>query len=219
MHTKAGLDLNISPCTMESFYRACARILVKIVYKTEFSGFEKIPDNGPAILIANHASYMDGVIIQAACKRPVRFLIDHFIYNLPGVNYFMKLNRGIPILAKKESVEHAFDEISKGLESGDLIGIFPEGQLTYTGHLGRFKPGIEWIIDRDPVPVYPIIIVGLWDSMFSRKYRKSRFRWFPRSFRRKIVAICGDPIHPGNLHVNHLQRTLLGMLVAAEKKY
>ncbi len=203
----------------EVFYRSCARMLIKLTYKTEFIGFEKIPQNGPAILIANHSSYMDGVIIQAACKRPVRFLIDYFIYNLPVVNYFMRHNRGIPILAKKESVEQAFDEISHGLENGDLIGIFPEGQLTYTGHLGRFKPGIEWIIDRDPVPVYPIVIVGMWDSMFSRKYRHSRTRWMPRSFRRKIVAICGDPIHPGELQVNYLQRIVLEMLVVAEREY
>ena len=98
------------------------------------------------------------------------------------------------------------------------MGIFPEGQLTYTGHLGRFKPGVEWMVDRDPVPVYPIVITGMWDSMFSRKYRKSKFRWVPRSFRRKIVAICGDPIHPGVMNVNYLQRIVLGMLVAAERE-
>ncbi len=212
--------MKIFPADPEVFYRSCATLLIKLIYKTEFSGFEKIPQNGAAILIANHASYLDGVIIQAACKkRPVRFLIDQFIYNLPVVNYFMRYNRGIPILAKKESVEHALDEISKGLEGGDLVGIFPEGQLTYTGHLGRFKPGIEWIVERDPVPVYPIIIIGMWDSIFSRKYLKSKFKWMPRNYRRKIVAICGDPIHPGSLNVNHLQRTILGMLVSAERDY
>lgn len=204
---------------LEIFYRYCASALMKLTYKVEYSGFEKIPKNGSAILIANHTSYMDGVIIQAVCKRPIRFVIDQYIYNLPGVNYFMQYNRAIPILAKKENVEKALDAISEGLENGDLVGIFPEGQLTYTGHLGRFKPGIEWIVDRDPVPVYPIVIVGLWDSMFSRKYRKSKCRWMPRSFRRKVVVVCGEPIHPGNLHVNHLQRTLLNMLISEEKSY
>lgn len=192
---------------------------MRLTYNTTFVGFDKIPKNGPAIIIANHTSYLDGVIIQAACPRPIRFVIDHYIYNLPVVNYFMHYNRAIPILAKKESVGKALDTISSALDSGDLVGIFPEGQLTYTGILGRFKPGIEWIVDRDPVPVYPIVIIGMWDSMFSRKYRKSSLRWIPRSFRRKVVAICGDPIHPGNLYVNHLQRTVLGMLVAAEKEY
>lgn len=204
---------------LELVYRTLAKALIKLTYHVEHSGFEKIPKNGGAILIANHTSYMDGVIIQAVCKRPVRFVIDQYIYNLPGVNYFMHHNRAIPILAKKENVEKALDEISNGLENGDLIGLFPEGQLTYTGYLGRFKPGIEWIVERDPVPVYPIVIVGLWDSMFSRKYRKSKFRWVPRSFRRKIIVTCGEAIHPGNLHVNHLQRTVLGMLISEEKSY
>lgn len=202
---------------LEYLYRIGARLLIKLTYNTEFIGFDKIPKHGPAIIIANHSSYMDGVIIQAACKRPVRFIIDHYIYNLPVVNYFMRYNRAIPILAKKESVENALDEVSRGLENGDIVGIFPEGQLTYTGHLGRFKPGIEWIVERDPVPIYPVIITGMWNSMFSRKYRKSKFRWFPRSFRKKVITLCGDPIHPGNVSVNHLQRTILGMLVAAER--
>jgi len=136
-----------------SFYRSCVRMLIKLIYNTEFIGFEKILDHGSAILISNHVSYMDGVIIQAACKRPVRFVIDNYIHNLPVVNYFMRYNRAIPILAKKESVERALNNISLGLEDGDIIGLFPEGQLTYTGHLGRFKPGIEWIVERDPVPV------------------------------------------------------------------
>lgn len=204
--------MNLKDLNPEIIFRTIAATIVRLIYKTEYIGFDKIPPHGPALLIANHVSYMDGVIIQAACPRQIRFVIDHYIYSLPGVNYFMRHNRAIPILAKKENVEKALDTISSALENGDLVGLFPEGQLTYTGNLGRFKPGIEWIIDRDPVPVYPIAIIGMWDSMFSRKYRKSNFRWIPRNFRRKVVAICGDPIHPGELHVNHLQRTLLGML-------
>ncbi len=204
----------------EQIYRYGASFITNLIYRPEFIGFDKIPENGPILIIANHISYMDGVLIQVACKkRPIRFVIDEIIYRLPGVNYFMRHNRAIPILAKKESVEKALDDVSKALESGDAVGIFPEGQISYTGSLGRFKPGIEWIIERDPVPVYPIVIIGMWDSILSRKYRKAKFRWFPKNFRRKVVVICGDPIHPGNLHVNHLQRTVLGMLVAAQREY
>lgn len=198
----------------ELFFRTCASIILRATYRIKFVGFDKIPKNGPAILIANHASYMDGVLIQVGCKRQIRYIIDSYIYNIPGVHYFMRYNRAIPILAKKESVEKALDEVSKGLENGDVIGIFPEGQLTYTGYLGRFKPGIEWIVDRDPVPIYPIVIIDMWDSMFSRKYSKSKFRWIPRSFRKKLLLVCGDPIHPGHMDVNYLQRTILSMQVS-----
>ncbi len=203
----------------ERIYRAIASVVIRLIYNTQFIGFEKIPRTGPAIIIANHVSYMDGVVIQAACNRPIRFLIDHYIYKLPAINYFMRYNRAIPILAKKDSVEKALDEISSGLDSGDLVGIFPEGQLTYTGSLGRFKPGIEWIVERDPVPVYPVVIIGMWDSMFSRKYRKSKTRWIPKNFRRRVIAVCGDPIPPSSIQISYLQRIFLGMLVALEKEH
>ena len=181
------------------------------MYNINLHGFEKIPKRGPILLIANHVSYVDGVVIQSALNRPVRFVIDKFIYEMPIVNYFMTINKAIPILAKKESVEEALDKISEGLEAGDAICIFPEGQLTYTGNLGRFKPGIEWIIERDPVPIYPVAIKGLWNSMFSRKYRHSNFRWFPKGVRGKVKLRCGDVIHPGNVRVDHLQRVILNL--------
>ncbi len=203
---------------VEPIFRFIARMLTKTFYKTEFIGFEKIPKTGPVLIIANHVSYMDGLMIQAACNRPVRFMIDQYIYNVPLVNYFMVHNKAIPILAKKESVGQALDTISKGLEAGDVVCIFPEGQLTYTGNLGRFKPGIEWIIERDPVPIYPVAIKGLWNSMFSRKYRKSAFRWFPKGVRGKITVICGDVIHPGNVRVNHLQRVILSLKESLDRK-
>jgi 1-acyl-sn-glycerol-3-phosphate acyltransferase len=196
---------------IDQIYRFLARQMVKIVYKTKFIGFDKIPAHGPVILIANHVSYVDGLIIQSACNRPIRFIIDEFIYRVPLVNYFMRLGRAIPILPRKESVKKALDEVSKGLDRGDIICIFPEGQLTYTGNLGRFKPGIEWMVERDPVPVYPIAIRGLWDSMFSRKYLRSKFPFFPRHFHLKVTVVCGDVIHPKDVTVSHLQQVILNL--------
>ncbi len=199
----------LSGFNAELVFRYCIKMLIPLMYRTTNIGFHHIPKRGPALLIANHVSYVDGVIIQAACKRPVRFVIDKYIYELPGVNYFMRHNKAIPVFPKKEEVVRMLDEISEALEAGDLVCIFPEGQLTYTGNLGRFKPGIEWIIDRDPVPIFPIALKGLWGSVFSRKYLKSRFRWIPKVFRRKVTVTCGDAIHPGDVTVNQLQRRVL----------
>jgi 1-acyl-sn-glycerol-3-phosphate acyltransferase len=201
----------ITAISPEIFFRYIVKILIPIIYRTNNIGFHHIPKRGPALLIANHVSFMDGIVIQAACNRPIRFVIDKYIYELPGVNYFMRHNQAIPVFPKKDEVSRALDEISEALERGDLVCIFPEGQLTYTGNLGRFKPGIEWIIDRDPVPIYPIALKGLWGSIFSRKYLRSRFRWFPKTFRRKVTVICGKEIHPGSVHVNHLQREVLAL--------
>lgn len=193
------------------FYRHGSNRLIRSFYSIKATGFQKIPKRGSALVIANHVSYVDGMVLQACIDRPVRYLIDHYIYRLPVVHYFMKHNRAIPILPKKDSVEQALDALSLGLEGGDLVGLFPEGQLTYTGNLGRFKPGIEWIIERDPVPIYPVAIAGLWDSMFSRKYRNSKTRWFPKGIRGKVFLKCGEVIHPEHVRVGHLQRTILSL--------
>jgi 1-acyl-sn-glycerol-3-phosphate acyltransferase len=194
---------------LEPFYRFLAKGIAYAVYNPKYTGFEKIPDKGPAILISNHVSYADGLIIAARCHRPVRFIIDTHIYNLPLVHYFMVCNRAIPILPTRESVTHALDEVSAGLKAGDLICIFPEGQLTYTGSLGRFKTGVESMIKRNPVPVYPIALTGLWGSVFSRKFLGSWKRLIPKGFTPRVHAVCGDPIAPEDVTVNRLQETVL----------
>ncbi len=180
--------------------------LTSFVYKPRYIDFDKIPANGPAILISNHVSYMDGPIINAGCKRHVRYVIDEDIYNLPLVHFIMSRAQAIPIAPNRKSVERAFDMISDALRDGGIVCIFPEGFLTFTGGLGRFRPGIEWIIKRDPVPVIPIALAGLWGSVFSRQYHGSWRRLLPRRWLRgHVVAKCGNPVDPGHSRVNELQ--------------
>lgn len=219
MNTIAALALQRFNCltprfgksgfALEPFYRFMARMLAIILYNTRYTGFERIPETGPAVLISNHVSYMDGLILASGCSRPIRFVIDEHIYNLPLVHYFMRCNRAIPILPTRESVTSALEAISEGLKAGDLICIFPEGQITYTGGLGRFKTGIESIIRRDPVPVYPIALTGLWGSVFSRKYLGTWRRFIPHFGASRVHAMCGAPIDPIDVSVNRLQETVL----------
>lgn len=198
-----------------AFYQKGARWLAHFLYNTHYYGFEKIPETGAAVLVANHVSYVDGLIIHAGCKRTVHYIIDKDIYELPVVNYFMRLNGSIPIAPKREIVEAAWEQVAKYLDAGELVCIFPEGRLTYTGSLGRFKPGIEAIIKRNPVPVYPIALNGLWGSVFSRKDLRKRFRWFPRAFkRREVRAICGEKILPEDVRINRLQEIVLKLKYA-----
>ena len=194
---------------MEKFYRNIVKFFCILVYAPQYINFDNIPESGAAVIISNHVSYADGLIIASGIKRPVRFVIDAPIYNLPIINYIMRCNRAIPIEPTRDSVITALNEISEGLKAGDIICIFPEGQLTYTGGLGRFKTGIESIIKRDPVPVYPIALSGLWGSMFSRKYLGSLKRFIPKKFSQRISAICGSAIAPELVTVNYLQETVL----------
>ena len=195
---------------LEKFYLAGISVIIKTIYRTKLLGFkEHFPKEGPAIMICNHVSYMDGMILHHATPRKVRFIIDEAIYNAPIVNHFMKVDRAIPIAPTKESVKKALQKVSDGLKAGDIICIFPEGQLTYTGHMIRFKLGIEWIIQKDPVPIIPCALIGLWGSVFSRKYRKEKWKMIPRFFRKRVTVVCGKPIPPEKAKINHLQREVM----------
>ncbi|MDX1974515.1 MAG: 1-acyl-sn-glycerol-3-phosphate acyltransferase [Rickettsiales bacterium] len=191
-------------------YRRIIYSLTRGVYKPRYLGLENIPEHGGALLICNHVSYMDGPIISAGIKRHVRFIIEEDIYNQPGVKYFMSMDRAIPIAPNRKAIERAMDAISEGLKAGDLICIFPEGYLTFTGGLGRFKPGIEWMLKRDPVPVIPMALSGLWGSIFSRRDIKHWYRWLPhRWVRGRITLICGPAIPPDQVNINQLQDMVL----------
>ncbi len=214
---KGKISFYLSPV-----YREVLHWLTRFVYRPRYIGFENIPATGAAILICNHVSYMDGPILDAGCKRHIRYIIDDEIYRLPGVHYLMKLANAIPIAPNRKSVEAALDAISEGLRAGDLICIFPEGELTFTGSLGRFRPGIEWMLKRDPVPVVPIALAGLWGSVFSRKDMKSWIRFVPRRWlRHNVKVICGKPIpaeQTPTLTVNHLQEIVLKMKYSLNTK-
>lgn len=195
---------------LEPLYRWGAALLAKFVYQPIYYNYDKIPETGPAILICNHVSFVDGLVIQAGLNRSVRFVIDEHIYNTPVVHYFMRHNRAIPILPKRDSIKWALKEVNKALKEGDLVCIFPEGQLTYTGGLSRFKPGIEYMISQNPhVNVYPLALTGLWGSIFSRKYLDSWMRWWPRHRGQKVQSMCGDPIPAEDVTVNRLQQEVL----------
>ena len=201
---------------LEKFYHFGAKLLVRIVYDCQFKGFENIPKQGPAVIIINHVSYVDGLILNAAMPRDVRYIIAEEVYKQPFVHYFMRLDRAIPIAPNRESVKKALAIASEALQNGEIVGIFPEGQITYSGYMSRFKFGVEWILKNDQVPVIPIVLVGLWGSIFSRKYlgqpllKKLR----PRYFRKTIKAVCGAPISAEDATINNLQRVLMKLYEA-----
>ena len=156
----------------EFLMRFIVWMLIHSVYRLEKSGVERIPDEGPAVIVCNHVSYVDALVIAAACPRPVRFVMDHRIFKLPILSFVFRTSRTIPIASAKEDpemMERAFAEVAKALREGDLVAIFPEGRITDTGELYPFRPGIKRILDATPVPVVPMALRGLWGSFFSRK--------------------------------------------------
>ena len=157
----------------EFLWRFVCVILSKMIYRIKIKGHENIPNEGPAVLICNHVSFVDWLIISASVRRPVRFVMHYSFMKKPLLSFFFKGAKTIPIAGAKEDpelMEKAFDAISETLQDDEIVCIFPEGQITRDGELNPFRPGIERIIARNPVPVVPMVIKGMWGSFFSRKY-------------------------------------------------
>ena len=198
----------------EFLMRFLVWMLIHSVYRLNKSGLENIPDEGAAVLVCNHVSFVDALIIAAACRRPVRFVMDHAIFRVPVLNFIFRTSRCIPIAPARENpelLEKAYEEIARGLEQGDLIGLFPEGRITDTGEICPFRPGITRIIQRTPVPVVPLALRGLWGNFFSRKdgpamSKPSRLRLFSR-----IALAVDKPVPPQQVTPEGLQSQVLAL--------
>jgi 1-acyl-sn-glycerol-3-phosphate acyltransferase len=168
----AAVAVYIFGLVPEFLMRFICFILMHSVYRIREEGLENIPAHGPAVITCNHVSFVDALVVMAASPRPIRFVMDHNIFKVPGLSFVFRTGRAIPIAPAKENPEllsKAYDDIADALKNGDLVGIFPEGRITDTGDLYPFKSGIRRILERTPVPVVPMALQGLWGSFFSRK--------------------------------------------------
>ena len=178
-------------------------LLIHSFYRLRTSGLENIPEKGPVILICNHISYVDALVIAAACNRPPRFVIDYGIYNWPVLHAIFKAGHAIPITTAKQNkalLTKAYEEIAQALSQGEVVCIFPEGWLTYNGRMNSFKPGIIKMAQESHVPIIPMALRGLWGSIFSRN--KRRWRIF-RPFRR-IGLYIGPEVLPEHVTTDNL---------------
>jgi len=168
----AAVAVYIYRLVPEFLYRFLAWLLVHSVYRLEKRGAEHIPEGGAALIVCNHVSLVDPLVITAASPRPIRFVIHRRLYDKPLLNFVFREYRAIPIASAKEDpalLERAFDEVAKALAAGELVCIFPEGRVSDTGEINRFRPGLTRILQRSPVPVVPLALRGLWGSFFRRR--------------------------------------------------
>ncbi|KPK06027.1 MAG: glycerol acyltransferase [Betaproteobacteria bacterium SG8_39] len=201
----AAVALYIYTLVPEFLMRFMVWILIHSVYRLQKSGLERIPEEGPAVLVCNHVSYVDALVISAACRRPIRWVMDHRIYALPLLNFFFRTVRAIPIAPAKEdpaALERAYDGVAQALADGELVGLFPEGRLTPDGEMGVFRGGILRILERTPVAVIPMALSGLWQSLFARNRDKLAHigQLFP-----KVGLTVGAPLGPQQASPEALQ--------------
>jgi 1-acyl-sn-glycerol-3-phosphate acyltransferase len=183
-----------------SLLRFVAFVVSRIIYRFRVRGDEHIPVSGPAVLISNHVSFMDAVLIMAASPRPIRFIMDHRIFATPVLGSVFRLAKAIPIAPRSEdphTYEAAFATARQVLDEGDLLGIFPEGSITRDGELQPFKGGVLKILQANPVPVVPIGLSNLWGSFFSRiEQGRAMVKPFRRGSFSRVTLRAGPPIAP-----------------------
>ncbi|WP_118180593.1 MFS transporter [Paraburkholderia phosphatilytica] len=192
----------------EFLLRFIAWILVHTVYRIRLVHAERIPEEGAAVLVCNHVSFVDAIVVMAESPRPLRFVMDHRIFRTPFVGWLFRHAKAIPIAPAHEDaalLKQAYDRCADALRDGEIVCIFPEGKITRTGDMNPFRHGVTEILQRTPVPVVPAALRGLWGSVFSR-HTDARF---PRPLRRgvtsRLTLAVGEPLAPADVTPERLQ--------------
>jgi hypothetical protein len=209
----AAVAIYIFTLVPEFLMRFIAWLLVHTMYRVERRGLDNLPDEGACVVACNHVSYVDAVVISAYVPRPIRFVMDHRIFETPVMGFVFRTMRAIPIAPAKEDAtrkEHAFAEVRAALGEGEIVGIFPEGRLTADGEMQPFRPGIERIVAETPVPVIPMALQGLWGSFFSRSYQGKAMRRWRGAFSR-IAFVVGKPIPAAQVTLEMLRERVLAL--------
>ncbi|MGR5135441.1 MFS transporter [Vibrio jasicida] len=195
--------------------RFVSYLLSHCLYRVSVTGRQHIPEQGAALIVANHVSYVDALILMGTSTRPVRFVMDKSISELPALKYVFRHAGVIPICSPRkcaETYKKAFEQIEQALNNDEVVCIFPEGRLTSNGELGEFRPGVEKILKRTPVPVIPMALKGLWGSFFSHKNGHALTKR-PTRFWSRIEVNIGELLQPTTLDRHLLQKEVQDLLI------
>ena len=201
----------------EYLLRFIAFVLTRLVYRFKVRGEEHIPTSGAAILVCNHVSFIDAMLLMAASPRPIRFIMDHQIFRIPVLGYLFRLVKAIPIAPQREDAaayERAFATARAVLDDGELLCIFPEGAVTRDGQLGEFKGGVMKLLESNPVPVVPLALLNLWGSFFSRVDGRAMAKPFRRGIFSRVGLVAGDALPPGAVTPAVLRDRVSGLLAS-----
>jgi len=199
----------------EYIIRLVMLFVTRIVYRLKVRGDLNLPTEGAAILVCNHVSFVDAIILGVTSPRPMVFIMDHRIFKTPGIGWLFKALKAIPIAPQKEdpqAYEAAFARARQVLSEGELLCLFPEGAITRDGHLQPFKAGIMKILETNPVPVIPAALHNLWGSTFSRIDGAAMKRPLRRGLFNRIGLVVGEAIPPEQVTPEGLQLRVQALL-------
>ncbi|MFJ3047711.1 MFS transporter [Herbaspirillum chlorophenolicum] len=198
----------------EFLMRFLAWLLIHTFYRVRITNGHAISAHGAGVIVCNHVSYMDAIVIMAASPRPIRFVMDHRIFKIPVLSWVFRTARAIPIAPVKEDpwlTEKAFVDIAQALHEGELVCIFPEGKLTRNGEINPFRGGVQKILERTPVPVLPMALRGLWGSLLSRDTSNPFARSFKRGLFSRLELVVGEAVPPEQATPELLQQKVAGL--------
>ncbi|GAA0205530.1 MFS transporter [Kangiella japonica] len=188
-------------------------ILINTIYRVKKTGVENVPEEGACVVVCNHVSYVDALIIGGTIRRPIRFVMYHKIFKIPVLSFIFKTAKAIPIAGHKEDPEllnKAMYTIEEALNNGEVVCIFPEGKLTTNGKMNDFKSGVERILEKSPVPVVPMALQGLWHSLFSRK-KVNKIIDRVKRLRTKVHLVVDKPIAANEATKDSLYTVVKGL--------
>ena len=195
----------------EFLLRFLAWLVARVLYRIRVAGLEHVPASGAALVVCNHVSFADALVLSAAVHRPMRFVMEASIFRIPVVALVFRGMKAIPIAAASEDRalrEAAFAQVLAELAAGQLVCIFPEGRLTADGAVGEFRPGLMRVMKQRPVPVVPVALSGLWGSAFSRRY-PGLGRYLPRRLWARINVVIGAPFDAAIVTPDRLRARVL----------
>lgn len=199
----------------QSLVRFALYFVLSRFYRVQVTGLNHLPANEGALLLGNHVTFIDWAILQIACPRQIRFVIDRSFYQKWYLKYILRGYQVIPI--SRSASRDAMQAIAEALEQGDLVCLFPEGYLSRNGQIGHFFPGFEKALSQCPAPVIPFYLCGLWGTRTSAGNKRMPLS-FPKLRCRRVSVSYGEPL-AADIDANQLKKKVFELSIHAWQSY
>jgi len=206
-----GLLVLLAVFARRKLVRAPFRVLLPLLYRRKVVGLENLPVDRGCVVICNHVSWIDGILILWMLPRNVRFLVDGGNFGRPIMQFLGSAFDTILMKANPKSIGRALKTAREAIAAGDVIGLFPEGTISRTGQIQAFRPGVTRLVNDSDAPIIPMCLDGMWGSLFSFSGGRFFYKW-PSLPRRELRLYIGKPL-PADVTL-HQMRTTVQVLAA-----
>jgi acyl-[acyl-carrier-protein]-phospholipid O-acyltransferase/long-chain-fatty-acid--[acyl-carrier-protein] ligase len=195
------------------------QLVLSLLYRRRVVGLENLPRDAGCVVVMNHVSWIDGVLVLWMLPRNIRFVVDGANFDHSVGRYMAAAFDTILMNNGPKSIGRALKTAREGVNAGDVVGIFPEGTITRTGQLQAFKPGLRHILKGTEVPVVPMWMEGMWGSVFSFSGGRFFLKW-PSRLHRTLTLYIGEPM-PGDTPIEKVRTQVqtLGSRATIDQRY